>query len=111
MGKFKNLERVVCKELEKMDRAYENKDEFSEADAKKYDMLVHAWKSHLTAEAMHNEYNPDERGEESSYARGRNMHTGRYMSRDDGMSGHYPPQWMYPPRSYGDPYYPHDRYY
>lgn len=97
MKELKNLKRVVCMELEKLDAAYANKDEFSEADAKKYDMLAHAWKSHLTAEAMEAAGDPEGMYGESSYARGRGMN-GRYISRDmePGYSDHYP----YPPRMY-----------
>ena len=101
---YKNLERVLCKELEKLDEAYEGKNEMSEADAKKLDMIAHAWKSLLTGTAMH-EANENEG---LSYGNGmsatrRNMRNGRYMSSEawDGRSGHYPPPW-YPPRSYGN---------
>ena len=31
-----------------------------------------------------------------SYARGRDMRTGRYISRDDGYSGHYPMEYIDP---------------
>lgn len=92
MKELKNLKRIVCEELEKLDAAYANKNEFSEADAKKFDMLAHAWKSYLTAEAME-KANEHEEMYDESFARGRN---GRYMSRDGDYSGHYPPRWMYP---------------
>ena len=36
MEKFKNLERVVCKELEKLDGVYEGKNEFTKEDAEKF---------------------------------------------------------------------------
>ena len=91
MKDLKNLKRVVCEELEKLDAAYANKNEFAEADAKKFDLLAHAWKSYLTAEAME-KANEQEEMYGESYARGRNMHNGRYMSRD----GDYPPRWMHP---------------
>lgn len=102
MDKFKNLERVMCKELEKLDSEYANKNEFTDADAKKLDLLVHAWKSYLTAMAMF-EANEEEEREGNSYARGRNIHNGQYMSREPdygGYSGHWPPPYM--PYSYMD---------
>ena len=97
MEKFKNLERVVCKELEKLDSDYTNKNEFTEADAKRFDMLAHAWKSLLTAEVMH-EAGEGKEYDDMSYARGRNMRNGRYMSREvgDAMSGYYSPEWIDP---------------
>lgn len=111
MGKFKNLERVTCKELEKLDSMYEGKNEFSEADAKRYDMLVHAWKSLLTAEAMHEAEEEKEKEQEMggvSYRnQPRNMYNGRYMSREmgDGWSGSYGPNWYPYPNRNGGPWY------
>lgn len=97
MGKFKNLERVVCKELEKLDSDYANKSEFSDVDAKKFDMLAHAWKSYLTAMAMHeaNEEREKEMENGQSFARRNISYGAPYMSREmsDGYSGHYPPEW------------------
>ncbi len=109
MESLKNLERVALKELEKLNTAYEGKNEFTEADAKKFDMLAHAWKSLLTAEAMHE---ANEKGHEQSYRNSVNYggnyrnsnsempysyYDGRHgnMSREigDGWSGHYPPPW------------------
>ena len=86
----KNLERVICKELEQLDAAYANKNEFTDADAKKFDLLVHAWKSYLTAKAMH-EANLAREEDARSFAR--NRQNGRYM--DDGLwrSGHYAPYY------------------
>lgn len=106
MEKFKNLERVVCKELEKLDAAYEGKNEFTEKDAERFRTLAHGWKCLLTAEAMHEAEEMKDDGR--SYARGRNMYNGQYMSREmgDGWSGHYPPHW-YPSSYSNDPY----RYY
>lgn len=95
MKEYKNLKRVVCEELEKLDAAYANKNEFTEADAKKYDMLVHALKSHLTAEAMEKANEMDsEYGE--SHARGRNLMNGRYISREPDYSNRYYPPMPYP---------------
>lgn len=101
MEKFKNLERVVCKELEKLDSEYANKNEFSEADAKKFDILTHAWKSFLTAMAMHEANEEREMENGQSFARRHNPYNGQFMSREmnDGYSGHYPPDWY--PVSYG----------
>lgn len=104
MEKFKNLERVVCKELEKLDGAYEGKNEFTKEDAEKFRMLAHGWKCLLTAEAMHEAEEMKDDG--MSYTRGRNRMNGQYMSREmgDGWSGHYPPHWY--PSSYDNtPYY------
>lgn len=106
MKELKNLKRVACEELEKLDAAYANKNEFTEGDAKKYEILTHAWKSHLTAEAMEKAHEQEEEYG-SSYARGRNPYNGQYMSRemDAGNSRHYPPNWL-PPMSYGYPMEP-----
>lgn len=102
MSKFKNLERVAIKELEKLDSAYEGKTEFTKEDAEKFRMLAHAWKSLLTAEAMHEaEEMADESGR--SFGRGRNSYTNpRHMEYEmnGGLSGHYPPSWY--PVSYND---------
>lgn len=117
MENLKNLERIALKELEKLNTAYEGKNEFSEADAKKFDMLAHAWKSLLTAEAMHeaNE-NTQEPSYRNSMASGRSYRNSGNempyssfdgyrggMSREigDGWSGHYPPPW-YPHYSRGN---------
>ena len=87
MMEFKNLKRVAMNELRKLEAAYANKDEFAEADAKKYDCLWHGLKCQLTAEAMmeaEQESYPDEGG--MSGRRGRSTVTGRYVSRDGGQS-------------------------
>ena len=79
MEEFKNLKRVAMNEIRKLDAAYANKDEFSEADMKKFDCLMHGFKCLLTAEAMlaAEEY---ENEEGFSGRRGRAA-DGRYMSR------------------------------
>ena len=107
MGKFKNLERVTCKELEKLDSLYEGKNEFSEADAKRYDMLVHAWKSLLTAEAMHEAAEEKEMGGMSYANRARNPYNGQYMSHEmgDGWSRSYGPAWYPYSHGNGGPWY------
>lgn len=88
MKELKNLKRVTCEELEKLDAAYANKSEFTEADARKYDMLAHALKSLLTAEAMEEAKEMREDYGES-HARGRNPMNGRYISREP--DPYYPP--------------------
>lgn len=105
MEEFKNLKRIALNEARKLDAACANKDEFSEAEMKKYDCIMHGLKSQLTAEAMlgAEEYEYEEE-EGMSGRRGRAMN-GRFVSRsmgprmsyDDGYSGHYPPPG-YPPR-------------
>ena len=77
---FDNLRKVAINELNKLDTMYANKDEFTAEDAKKYDCLMHALKSHLTAEAM---MDAEEYSEENMSGRmGRSPITGRYVSRD-----------------------------
>lgn len=101
MERFANLKRVAIEELEKLNAAYANKNEFSEKDAEMYRCLMHGLKCQLTSEAMM-EAEDYERG--MSGARGRGM-DGRYISRDmgpgwnEGMSGHYP-YMPYPPDRY-----------
>lgn len=80
---FENLNRVVMNELKKLDTAYANKEEFSPEDVKKYDCMMHGWKSQLTAEAMYEAemqgYSDDQENNMSG-RRGRNPVNGRYMS-------------------------------
>lgn len=95
---YDNLKRVAMNELSKLDSAYANKDEFSEADAKKFECMSHGLKCLLTSTAM---IEAEEYGYENggmSGRRGRDPATGRYMSRDmgPGYSGHYPPDYYYP---------------
>lgn len=100
MKRYENLEEIMCKELEKLDKKYgTDMDEMSMQDAEKVDLLYHALKSAATYYAMKDsESGRSYRdGMEGSYARGRDSR-GRYMSREmDGYSGHYP-EWP--------PYYP-----
>ena len=114
---FENLKRVAMNELKKLDTAYANKEEFSPEDAKKYDCLMHALKSHLTSCAMMEAENYSE-NENVSGRRGRNPVNGQYMSMDrgnsntsyaDGYSRGYSEamaqnqsgySYMYPPRPY-----------
>lgn len=108
MEEFKNLKRVAINELKKLDASYANKDEFSEADSKKYDCLMHGLKCQLSSETMlesEEEY-MDEYAGGMSGRRGRAAN-GRFVSREAGssyaegysqgysegmrQSGHYPP--------------------
>lgn len=82
MEDFKNLKRVALNEARKLDAAYANKDEFSDVDMKKYDCIMHALKSQLTAEAMMEAEEYEEEGGMSG-RRGRAAN-GRYVSRDMG---------------------------
>lgn len=118
--RYHNLEKALCKELDKLEKKYAGDiAEMSSTDAEKANMLYHALKSAETYHAMKDAseemggYSGEYRGGRSydggnSYARGRSRTTGRYISRDGGegseggYSGHYP---MYPdyPMSYARP--------
>lgn len=116
MNEFKNLKRVALNEARKLDAAYANKEEFTEADIKKYDCIMHGLKSQLTAEAMMaaEEYEMEDgmssrRGRgadgrfvsrDANYADGYNHGYSEAMSRMNGnTSGHYPMMY-YEPRRY-----------
>lgn len=86
MEEFKNLKRVAMNEARKLDAAYANKDEFSEADMKKYDCIMHGLKSQLTAEAMLEAEEYEEEGVSGRRGRAEN---GRYVSRESGYSSEY----------------------
>lgn len=112
---YENLEKAMCKELEKLDKKYTADVEMNPTDLERADLLYHAMKSAATYHAMKDaeEWDDDE-GEDGyseargmrrgrsyrggSYARGRNMRTGRYMSRDmgDGYSERYPMDYIDP---------------
>jgi len=116
MKHYENLEKAMCKELDKLDKKYGNDvPEMSVQDVEKADVLYHALKSAATYYAMKDaeEWDDDMEGSgegrmsrggrgyygrggtERSYARGRDA-MGRFTSRDmDGYSGHYP-EWMPP---------------
>lgn len=112
---FENLIRVSMNELNKMDLAYAGKEEFSDTDAKRFDMVAHGLSCLMKSLPFIEEYGYDQE-EGMSGRRGRGSN-GRYVSResDNGMSGHYwpgqqmpPPMWSgtyrgYPPE-YGYPY-------
>jgi len=114
--RYEHLEKAMCKELEKLDKKYTADVEMSEQDAERARKLYHALKSAETYHAMKDaEEWDDEDGEEGyseargmrrggrsyrggSYRRGRDMRTGRYVSRDmePGYSGHYPMEYIDP---------------
>ena len=110
---YKNLEKAMCKELEKLDKKYTAEVEMSPTDAERADMLYHALKSAATYHAMKDAEEEDwgEGEEESgrsyrmggrSYARMRDPRTGRYMSRAAGPESYYSGRY---PIEYIDPYW------
>ena len=97
MKRYENLEKAMCRELEKLDKKYGGDvAEMSTQDAEKADMLFHAMKSAETYYAMVGEDGWEEKDASGrSYRRGRDA-MGRYVSRDMyGYSGHYP-DWTPP---------------
>ena len=120
---YEHLEKAMCKELEKLDKKYTADVEMTEQDAERADKLYHALKSAATYHAMKDAEEWDEtEGEDGlsgndrsyrrgrmgggSYRRGRDMRTGRYISRgmdEYGYSGHYPMDYI-------DPMYEYRRY-
>lgn len=107
---FDNLIRVNLNELKKLDSAYANKEEFTEADAKKLDMFTCTLSRLMKSLPYIEEYGYDQ-DHSLSGRRGRDS-MGRYTSMDMGanMSGHWqtpppPPMWSgsyrgYPPDNY-----------
>ena len=120
---YKNLEKAMCKELEKLDKKYTADVEMTEQDAERADKLYHALKSAATYHAMKDAEEWDEQegddghsGNDRSYRRGRmgggpyrrgrDMRPDMYMSRgmdEYGYSGHYPMEYI-------DPMYQYRRY-
>ena len=102
--RYEHLEKAMCKELEKLDKKYTADMEMTEQDAEHARKLYHALKCAETYYAMKDAEDEDEgeysgyyrRGGGRSYRRGRDMRTGRYISRDDGYSGHYPMEYIDP---------------
>lgn len=108
MERYEHLDKAMCKELEKLDKKYTAEVEMSEQDAERARTLYHALKSAETYYAMKEAeemdegdysgearpYRPSRGG--NSYARGRDMRTGRFVSRDMGYSGHYPMEYIDP---------------
>ena len=97
MKRYENLEEMMCKELEKLDKKYAtDQPEMSVQDAEKADLLYHALKCAATYHAMKDADGWEEKEASGRfYRRGRDS-MGRYVSR--GMypeyeySGHYP-EW------------------
>ena len=107
MEHYENLEKAMCKELEKLDKKYTSEVEMNPTDLERADMIYHALKSAATYHAMKDAEGWDAEEEDGrsfrrggrSYARYRNPRTGRYMSRGmdwDGYSGHYPMEYIDP---------------
>lgn len=116
---FENLQKALCKELEKLDKKYTAEAEMTEQDVERADILYHALKSAATYHAMkdaeewgeseESEYSGANGGRSSrrsgrSYAR-RSPRTGRFMSREmayadggysGGYSGGYPMEYIDP---------------
>ena len=101
--RYENLEECMLKELEKLNKklATTENPEMSIQELDKIDKIYHALKSAETYFAMKDSaeagmngrsYNSYGYDAPMSYARGRDS-MGRYTSRGDGFSGHYP---MYP---------------
>lgn len=106
MEGFENLKRVALNEVKKLNSQYANKEEFSEADSKKYECLMHGLKCQLSVEmALEATYGYSETGNMSERRAGRGMN-GQYVSRGNydgpygyyGYSEHYPPMMPEPRR-------------
>lgn len=105
---FDNLIRVNLNELKKLDAAYSGREEFTEPDAKKLDMLTCTLSRLMKSLPYIEEYGYDQEHNLSG-RRGRDS-MGRYASMAQGpmMSGHWPgppPAWSgydrgYPPDGY-----------
>ena len=105
---FDNLIRVNLNELKKLDAAVSSKEEFTEAEAKKLDLLTCTLSRLMKSLPYIEEYGWDQ-NHDLSGRRGRDS-MGRYASMDMGrdMSGHWPgppPVWSgayrgYPPDGY-----------
>ena len=112
MERYENLQKALCKELERLDKKYgSDVGEMSPNDLETADKIYHALKSAATYHAMKDaedeERNYSGYGDgqpmngrsyrnNASYARYRNPRTGRYMSREDGYSGGYPMEYIDP---------------
>ena len=100
--RYENLEETMLKELDKLNKKYGSESsELSIQDLEKADKIYHTLKSAETYYAMKEQggmgmsgrfYNSYGYEPPMSYGRGRDS-MGRFTSRDDGFSGHYP---MYP---------------
>ena len=107
MEHYENLEKALCRELERLNKKYGGDvSEMSQNDLESADMIYHALKSAATYHAMKDAEEEDEmdfgpdgrfsRRSGRSYARYRSPRTGRFMSRDDGYSTHYPMEYIDP---------------
>ena len=120
--RYEHLDKALCKELEKLDKKYTADVEMTENDLARAKDLRKALYYGEVYNAMKEETGwDDEDGEEGysgegrsmrrggrsyrggsyrggSYARGRDMRTGRFISRDmePGYSGHYPMELIDP---------------
>ena len=108
---YKNLEKAMCKELERLDKKYTAETEMTVDDADRANILYHALKSAATYHAMKD---AEDEGEDEGYSdegrsyRGRSYGMGRsYARRRDSMgrysrmgdpeySGHYPMEYIDP---------------
>ena len=90
MNKFEALEKSMCTELEAIEQKLKAGTEMSDKDLERADKLAHAMKSLTTYKAMKEaeEYEGGYSGEDGGMSgrRGRSPSTGRYVSRDGGMS-------------------------
>lgn len=105
---FDNLIRVNLNELKKLDAAYSSREEFTEADAKKLDMLTCTLSRLMKSLPYIEEYGYDQ-DHSISGRRGRDA-MGRYASMNAGpmMSGHGPmppSQWGWDQRGYPPEYW------
>lgn len=115
MKRYEDLDKALCKELEKLDKKYRGDvPEMSQQDVERADLLFHAMKSAETYYAMVESEDDEEEGMSgrggrgTSYARYRSPRTGRFVSRDDGWSGRYPGEYGYSgryPMDHIDPYW------
>lgn len=111
MKTYENIDKALCREMEKLDKKYAGDVEMSRTDLETIRLLRSAMLKGQTIEAMEEDREWDDDMDESgrrgndgrmysgrSYRRGRDA-MGRYTSRDmysgDGYSGHYP-EWMPP---------------
>lgn len=102
---YKNLEKAMCKELERLDKKYTAETEMTVDDADRANILYHALKSAATYHAMKDAEEEDE--EEGYSGEGRSYRGRSYARRRDAMgrysrvgepqySGHYPMEYIDP---------------
>lgn len=100
--RFVNLDRAMCRELEKLDQRYATEAELSDKDLERADKMMHYLKSGETYYAMKEANEYDERYGGMSGTRYHSPRTGRFVSRDYPEDG-YSRTWH--PMEYIDPYY------